>query len=127
MSEMVAASRPICSAQSGTTAWREARTAATRTTPMPTVTKMRMWLDVTERIVGRMCGPPAVPVTVRRRCSPGRSGMVYESTAAISWVATPTQNAPPMPRKGITAAPRNGPMNRPMRITPPSVDKARAR
>ena len=31
------------------------------------------------------------------------------------------------PKKWMAAAPMKGPMNMPMRITPPSVDKARAR
>ena len=41
MSEVVAASRPMPSAQSGITAWREARTAETSRVPMPTVRKIR--------------------------------------------------------------------------------------
>ena len=39
----------------------------------------------------------------------------------------PVQYAPPMPMAWISAAATNGPTNRPIRITPPSVESARAR
>ena len=41
--------------------------------------------------------------------------------------ATPTQYAPLMPANCITPAPTNGPMKMPILLTPPSVDRARAR
>jgi hypothetical protein len=56
-----------------------------------------------------------------------RSGTVMASTAAAAMPATPTQYAPLMPTKAMAAAPMNGPMNVPIRLTPPSVDRARAR
>ena len=67
MSEVVAASRPMPSAQSGITAWREARTAATSSAPMPTVRKIFAWLAPTERKVAG-AGGADVAVGVAGRC-----------------------------------------------------------
>ena len=136
-------------------AWREARTALIITIPIPTVRNTLRWVAMMERSVGSAAGtaappgappgapldaplpvPPAAPPAALLSAapapapappSPGRSAMRTASIAEASRAAMPTHQAPDRPMKWISPAAANGPMNRPMRITPPRVDSARAR
>src|SRR6478735_6172075 len=121
-SEACVGSRPRWSAHSGITTWREARRALSSRMPMPAVRKIPACETATPRRVGSgLVSLGSEPSTATR------SGTVTASTAAAAMPATPTQYAPLMPTRAMAAAPINGPMNTPMRLTPPNVERARAR
>ena len=69
------------SAQSGITAWRDARTALTSSTPRPTVRKICAWPAPIERSVGGG-GGAAVGAGSGGSGGAGRSGMRAATTAA---------------------------------------------
>ncbi|BBE23814.1 hypothetical protein MN0502_26970 [Arthrobacter sp. MN05-02] len=121
----------MLSAHRGSTACRVARTAAMRSTPMPTVTKIRRWLRMTERTVGAGGGARAAPTAFRAESGlrPGASSSgTRQLRAAAARLATPpTQYAPSSPRAPMARAAAKGPTKTPMRVTPPSVESARAR
>ena len=78
------------SAQSGITAWREARTAATSSAPMPTVRKIFAWPTPTERSVAG-ARTAARSVASAATAGSGRSGMRAATSAASTSAPTPAQ------------------------------------
>ncbi|MNN94039.1 hypothetical protein D3C81_2125970 [compost metagenome] len=55
------------------------------------------------------------------------SGALMAMKPAPNMAQMAIQYAPSSPTKWISAAPAKGPMKVPMRVVPPSVDRARAR
>ena len=77
---------PRCSAHSGMTTWRDARSALSSSTPMPTLRNTPAWEAATLRSVGCGAGvPSAGPGTA------ARSGMVTDRAAAAAMATTPAQ------------------------------------
>ncbi len=118
---MVVADRPMWSAQSGTSPLRTDRDALITTTATPSVSRTLRCRAITDRTLGCPASRCA------ERLSEPRSGISSAISPAPSDRTAPSRKTAANENRWLTPAPSSGPISRPTRCDPPSVESARAR